>query len=84
MDWLNAIEKDASALFLLGDLFDFWFEYKEVVPKGYVRILGKLAQLVDSGIEVHYFVGNHYLWMRDYFETELRIPVYHKPKDFIL
>ncbi len=84
LEWLHAIEKDASAIFLLGDLFDFWFEYKEVVPKGYVRILGKLAQLVDSGIEVHYFVGNHDLWMRDYFETELRIPVYHKPKDFIL
>jgi UDP-2,3-diacylglucosamine hydrolase len=68
----------------LGDLFDFWFEYKEVVPKGFVRILGKLAHFVDSGIQVHYFVGNHDLWMRDYFETELGIPVYHKPKDFII
>jgi UDP-2,3-diacylglucosamine hydrolase len=83
-NWLNTIENDAVALFLLGDLFDFWFEYKKVVPKGFVRILGKLAQLVDDGIEVHYFVGNHDLWMKDYFETELGIPVYHAPKDFIL
>jgi len=84
LNWLNTIENDASALFLLGDLFDFWFEYKSVVPKGFIRILGKLAQLVDRGIEVHYFVGNHDLWMKDYFETELGIPVYHAPKDFIL
>jgi UDP-2,3-diacylglucosamine hydrolase len=84
LNWLNTIENDAAALFLLGDLFDFWFEYKSVVPKGFVRILGKLAQLVDRGIEVHYFVGNHDLWMKDYFETELGIPVYHTPKDFIL
>jgi len=84
LNWLNTIENDAVALFLLGDLFDFWFEYKSVVPKGFVRILGKLAQLVDRGIEVHYFVGNHDLWMKDYFETELGIPVYHTPKDFIL
>jgi len=84
LNWLNTIENDAVALFLLGDLFDFWFEYKSVVPKGFVRILGKLAQLVDRGIEVHYFVGNHDLWMKDYFETELGIQVYHTPKDFIL
>jgi UDP-2,3-diacylglucosamine hydrolase len=84
LNWLNTIENDAAAIFLLGDLFDFWFEYKSVVPKGFVRILGKLAQLVDRGIEVHYFVGNHDLWMKDYFETELGIPVYHAPKDFIL
>ena len=84
LNWLNEIEKDASTLFLLGDLFDFWFEYKKVVPKGFVRILGKLAHFVDQGIPVHYFVGNHDLWMLDYFETELGIPVYHKPKDFII
>ena len=84
LDWLNEIEKDASALFLLGDLFDFWMEYKTVVPKGFVRILGKLAQFVDQGIAVHYFVGNHDLWMVDYFEKELGIPVYHRPQEFIL
>lgn len=80
--WLKEIEKDAFVLFLLGDLFDFWFEYKTVVPKGFVRILGKLAQMADRGISIHYFVGNHDLWMKDYFETELGIAVYHKPKEF--
>ena len=84
MSWLNYVQKDAAALFLLGDLFDFWFEYKTVVPKGFVRILGKLAEFVDHGIPVHYFVGNHDLWMKNYFEKELGIPVYHKPKDFML
>ena len=81
--WLDQVQKDAAVLFLLGDLFDFWFEYKTVVPKGFVRILGKLASIVDHGIPVHYFVGNHDLWMKDYFETELNIFVYHKPKEFI-
>lgn len=80
--WLNEIEKDAEAIFLLGDLFDFWFEYKTVVPKGFVRVLGKLAQLRDDGIPIYFFVGNHDLWMKDYFETELNIPVFHKPTEF--
>ncbi|WP_299617728.1 UDP-2,3-diacylglucosamine diphosphatase [uncultured Tenacibaculum sp.] len=80
--WLNEIEKDAEAIFLLGDLFDFWFEYKTVVPKGFVRVLGKLAQLSDDGIPIYFFVGNHDLWMKDYFETELNIPVYFKPQEF--
>ncbi|WP_442267765.1 UDP-2,3-diacylglucosamine diphosphatase [Tenacibaculum sp. ZS6-P6] len=82
LSWLNEIEKDAEAIFLLGDLFDFWFEYKTVVPKGFVRVLGKLAQLRDNGIPIYFFVGNHDLWMKDYFETELNIPVYFKPKEF--
>jgi len=82
LKWLEKIEQDAAVLFLLGDLFDFWFEYKTVVPKGFVRILGKLASLVDQGIPVHYFVGNHDLWMKDYFQTELNIPVYFKPQEF--
>ena len=77
IQWLDNIEKDAAVLFLLGDLFDFWFEYKTVVPKGFVRILGKLASIADRGIPIHYFVGNHDLWMKDYFETELNILVYH-------
>lgn len=83
INWLASIESDASHLFLLGDLFDFWFEYKKVVPKGFVRVLGKLAALKDKGIDIHFFVGNHDLWMDDYFETELGIPVYHKPKEFV-
>ncbi|MBK5213156.1 MAG: UDP-2,3-diacylglucosamine diphosphatase [Flavobacteriaceae bacterium] len=81
--WLESIKHDAEIIFLLGDLFDFWFEYRTVVPKGFVRVLGKLAELRDSGIQIHFFVGNHDLWMHDYFEKELNIPVYHHPKEFV-
>lgn len=81
--WLDSIKKDATALFLLGDLFDFWFEYKTVVPKGFIRVLGKIANLKDQGIKIHFFVGNHDLWMKDYFENELGIKVYHQPTEFI-
>ncbi|MDO7172058.1 UDP-2,3-diacylglucosamine diphosphatase [Mariniflexile sp. AS56] len=80
--WLDSIKHDAAAIFLVGDLFDFWFEYKTVVPKGFTRTLGKLAEITDSGIPVHFFVGNHDLWMNGYFQEELNIPVYHKPKEF--
>lgn len=80
--WLDEVKHDAAAIFLLGDLFDFWFEYKTVVPRGFTRTLGKLAEISDSGIPIHYFVGNHDLWMNGYFEEELNIPVYHKPKEF--
>lgn len=82
--WLDEVKEDAQAIFLLGDLFDFWFEYKTVVPKGFVRVLGKLAEIADSGIPIYFFVGNHDLWMRDYFEKELGIPTFHKPKHFEL
>jgi len=74
--WLDEIKKDAQVLFLMGDLFDFWHEWKYVVPKGYIRVLGKIAELKDSGIEIYFFVGNHDLWMKNYFEVELGIPVY--------
>ena len=80
--WLDKVKEDAAAIFLLGDMFDFWFEYKTVVPKGFTRTLGKLAEISDSGIPIYYFVGNHDLWMNGYFEEELNIPVYHKPKEF--
>lgn len=80
--WLDNIKQDAAAIFLLGDLFDFWFEYKTVVPKGFTRILGKLAEISDSGISIYYFVGNHDLWMNGYFEEELNISVYHKPQEY--
>ncbi|WP_418264254.1 UDP-2,3-diacylglucosamine diphosphatase [Flavobacterium faecale] len=80
--WLDEIKEDAEAIFLLGDLFDFWFEYKTVVPKGFVRVLGKLAEIRDSGIPIYFFVGNHDLWMRDYFQTELNIPVYYDNQEF--
>ena len=82
--WLDEIKEDAEAIFLLGDLFDFWFEYKTVVPKGFVRVLGKLAALKDAGIPIYFFVGNHDLWMNDYFEKELNIPVYHDPQEFLI
>ncbi|BAO54634.1 UDP-2,3-diacylglucosamine diphosphatase [Nonlabens marinus] len=82
LQWLDMVRDDAAAIFLLGDLFDFWFEYKTVVPKGQVRVLGKLAELRDSGIPIYFFVGNHDLWMFGYFEEELGIPVYHEPKVF--
>lgn len=82
--WLDSIKADAAAIFLMGDLFDFWFEYKTVIPKGFTRTLGKLAELTDLGIQVNFFVGNHDLWMSGYFEEELNIPVYHKPQQFLI
>ncbi|AZQ43338.1 UDP-2,3-diacylglucosamine diphosphatase [Nonlabens ponticola] len=82
LDWLEMARKDAAAIFLLGDLFDFWYEYDTVVPKGQVRVLGKLAEIRDSGIPIYFFVGNHDLWMFGYFEDELSIPVYHEPQVF--
>ena len=81
--FLDIAKTDASVIFVFGDLFDFWFEYSAVVPKGYVRILGKLAELTDIGIAVHFFVGNHDMWMKNYFQTELNIPVYFEPKEFV-
>lgn len=80
--FLNEIKEDAAQVFIVGDLFDFWYEYKKVVPRGYVRILGKLAELTDAGIPVHFFVGNHDMWMKDYFQKELNIPVYFEPVAF--
>lgn len=80
--WLDSIKNEAQVLFLVGDIFDFWHEYKEAVPKGYVRFLGKLAELKDSGVDIQAFTGNHDLWMRDYFPAELGIPVHFKPIEF--
>jgi UDP-2,3-diacylglucosamine hydrolase len=82
VEFLHAIEEDVDSLFILGDIFDFWFEYKQVVPKGYTRLLGRLAEMSDKGIPIHVFTGNHDLWMRGYFENELRIRVYQEPKIF--
>lgn len=76
VEWLEEVSRDATHIFLLGDLFDYWFEYRHVVPKGYVRFLGKLAQLSDSGIDIQVFTGNHDVWMFDYFPNELGIPVH--------
>ena len=68
VSWLDTVKKDADAIFLVGDIFDFWFEYKEVVPKGFTRTLGKIAEITDAGIPIHLFVGNHDMWLVDYFE----------------
>lgn len=76
--WLESIQDDAAMLFLMGDLFDFWFEYKHAVPKGSIRLQGKLAEMSDSGLPVLIFSGNHDMWMRNYFPDELGIPVYHE------
>jgi UDP-2,3-diacylglucosamine hydrolase len=84
VSFLEEIRHNAAEIFIVGDLFDFWYEYKKVVPKGYVRILGKLAELTDAGIKIHFFVGNHDMWMQDYFEKELNIKVYFEPKEFLL
>lgn len=69
--WLNFIKADAKAIFLMGDVFDFWFEYSTVIPKGFIRLQGKLAQLTDAGIELYFFKGNHDMWVFDYFKKEL-------------
>jgi UDP-2,3-diacylglucosamine hydrolase len=82
IQFLDIAKQDADRIFIVGDLFDFWFEYKKVVPKGYVRILGKMAEITDSGIPIEFFVGNHDMWMNGYFEAELNIPVYHEPKEY--
>jgi UDP-2,3-diacylglucosamine hydrolase len=82
VQFLEEIKKDAAELFLVGDMFDFWYEYRRVVPKGYVRLLGKLAELADAGIVMHFFVGNHDMWIRDYFQQELNMKVYFQPEEF--
>lgn len=76
--WLDAIKTDAHSIFLMGDIWDAWMEYKLVVPKGNIRFLGKLAELSDSGIQLYIFSGNHDLWMRDYFQKELKAEVIHE------
>src|ERR1044071_8770346 len=77
--WLDEIRADADEIFLVGDLFDFWYEHRFTIPKGSVRLQGKVAELVDAGIPVHFFVGNHDLWMKDYFKEELGVEVHHQP-----
>ena len=76
--WLDEIKDDATELYLLGDIFDFWWEYKKVVPRGFTRILGRIADLADSGVDVHLFTGNHDLWAFDYLAEELGVTVHHK------
>ena len=77
--WLDEIQHDAGAVFLLGDIFDFWFEYRQAIPKGFIRFQGKIASLLDQGIAVHFFTGNHDMWMFDYFENELGVIIHRHP-----
>ncbi len=79
IQWLDSIKDQAHSIYLLGDIFDFWFEYKYTIPKGFTRLLGKLAEMRDGGIPVFFFTGNHDMWMFDYFPRELGIPVYREP-----
>jgi len=76
--WLDQISTDAKAVFFLGDIFDFWFEYKHVIPKGFTRFIGKLVDLKERGIDVFFFTGNHDMWMFGYFPEELQIPVFRE------
>lgn len=73
--WLDSIQQDASEIYLMGDIFDFWFEYDTVIPKGFIRLQGKLAQLSDAGIQITFFKGNHDMWMFDYFKQELGVNI---------
>ena len=82
--FLQDARKDAGIIFIVGDIFDFWFEYKTVVPKGFVRILGTLAQIADEGIQLHIFTGNHDLWMQDYLSKELNSKLYFEPQTFTI
>ena len=82
--WLDAAKADAAAIFLVGDVFDFWFEYKKAIPKGFIRFQGKLAELTDAGLPIILFSGNHDMWMADYFTHELGIPVFREPRAYLL
>lgn len=77
--WLDEIKEDAEEIYLMGDVFDFWFEYKNTVPKGFVRLLGKLAEISDSGIPIHMFTGNHDMWLFDYLPAEIGVTIHHSP-----
>lgn len=77
--WLDEIKHDAQEIYLVGDLFDFWFEYKRAVPRGFTRVLGKIAELTDSGIPIHFFIGNHDMWVFDYLPEETGVTVYREP-----
>ena len=79
VNWLDSIKEDATELYLMGDIFDFWHEYKRVVPRGFIRFLGKIAELSDKGVLLHFFTGNHDVWVYDYLPKELGLTVYRKP-----
>lgn len=82
--WLDEVSADAQAIFLVGDVFDFWFEYKRVIPKGFSRLLGKLSELTDRGVSIHFFSGNHDMWAYDYLSSECGLTLHDKPEVFDL
>ncbi len=84
IQWFDSIKHDAAAVFLVGDIFDFWFEYKHVIPKGYIRFQAKLLEFIEAEIKIIFFTGNHDMWMFDYFTEEFGIPIYRKPETFII
>ncbi len=84
VEWLDKIENNVFALFLVGDIFDFWFDYRHTVPKYFTRILGKLARMADKGIGIHYFFGNHDMWLKDYFRQEIGMQIHSDAVDLTL
>jgi UDP-2,3-diacylglucosamine hydrolase len=82
--WLDQVKHDAHSIYLLGDIFDFWFEYRQAIPKGFIRFQGKLAELRDQGMPIYFFTGNHDMWMFDYFKAELGIVIYREPQEIIV
>lgn len=82
--WLDFVGQDAEAIFLVGDIFDFWFEYRKAIPKGFSRTLGKLAELSDRGVKIHFFIGNHDMWCRDYLEKECGVEIHFAPRQMTL
>ncbi|KPL11291.1 MAG: UDP-2,3-diacylglucosamine hydrolase [Bacteroides sp. SM23_62] len=79
VSWLDGVYREASEIYLLGDIFDYWFEYKKVVPRGFTRFLGKVAEITDTGVTVNLFTGNHDVWVFDYLPHEIGVNVYHYP-----
>lgn len=78
--WLDSIKEDAGSIYLMGDILDFWYEFKNVVPRGFTRFFGKIAELSDSGIDIHWFTGNHDIWIFDYLPTELGVTFHYQPE----
>lgn len=80
--FLETIKHEAHTIFIVGDMFDFWYEYRKVIPRGFVRLQGKIAELSDTGIAIHFFVGNHDMWMKDYLQKEMNVQLYFQPAEF--
>jgi UDP-2,3-diacylglucosamine hydrolase len=84
IEWLRTVKSNAQHIFILGDIFDFWFEYKYVIPKGFSRLMGEFISIRDDHIPITFFPGNHDMWMFDYFQSEFGISIYKKPSTLII